>query len=227
MPSGAEIADGAGDVALARDLLELCVKPDCQFVDLSHAVGHCPHATAADLTGRIVATRQPFPHCGPKKIRAWLSNRAPGETWPAASTIADILKREGLVEPRRRQRRPLAQGEIVAPAVAANECQWAIDFKGHFRTASGVRCDPLTVTDQASRYLLEVRIIEPTTVGVKRALERVFGAAGLPDAIHSDKRRTVRFDRRRRSVVTVGVVAEARHRAALHSAGEPAGQRPA
>ena len=117
------------------------------FVDLSHAVGHCPLATAADLTGRIVTTRQPFPHCGPKKIRAWLSNRAPGETWPVASTIADILKREGLVEPRRRQRRPLAQGEIVAPAVAANE-EWAIGFKGHFRTASGVRYDPLTVTDQ-------------------------------------------------------------------------------
>jgi hypothetical protein len=70
-------------------------------------------------------------------------------------------------------------------ATAANE-EWAIDFKGWFRIASGERCDPLTVTDQASRYLLEVRIVDPTTVGVKAALERVFGEVGLPDAIRCD-----------------------------------------
>lgn len=155
------------------------------FEDLSHAAGACPHATAADIVERVVATRRQFPHFGPKKIRAWLADKVPGEAWPAASTIGDILKRAGLVEPRRRTRRPLAQGEIVAPATAANE-EWAIDFKGHFRTAAGERCDPLTVSDQASRYLLEVRIVEPTTAGVRCALERVFERAGLPDAIRSD-----------------------------------------
>src|SRR5204862_2448869 len=105
--------------------------------------------------------------------------------WPAASTIGDVLKRKGLVEARRRRRRAIAQGEVVAPATAANE-EWGIDFKGWFRTADGARCDPLTITDAASRYLIEVRIVEPTWAGVRGALERVFEQTGLPDAIRSD-----------------------------------------
>ena len=155
------------------------------FEARSHGVASCPHATADHLAERIVATRKKFPHFGPKKIKAWLERKEPGGAWPAASTMGDILKRAGLVEPQRRPRRPLAQGEIVVPATAANE-EWAIDFKGWFRIASGERCDPLTVTDQASRYLIEVRIVDPTSAGVKGALERVFGEVGLPAAIRSD-----------------------------------------
>lgn len=105
--------------------------------------------------------------------------------WPAASTIGDILKRAGLVDARRRERRPLAQGEVASPAHRPNE-EWAIDFKGWFRTRDGRRCDPLTITDQASRYLIEVRIVEPTLAGVRSACERVFGEFGLPSAIRSD-----------------------------------------
>jgi len=155
------------------------------FEERSHAAGICPHATAPDLVERIVATRRQFPHFGPKKIKARLDEKMPDEAWPAASTIGDILKRAGLVEPERRRRRPIAQGEIVAPATRPNE-EWAIDFKGWFRIASGERCDPLTITDQMSRYLIEVRIAAPTTAGVKAAMVRVFAEAGLPDAIRSD-----------------------------------------
>jgi len=155
------------------------------FEDGSHAVAACPHATPARLCDRVVAVRKRYPHFGPKKIKAWLELREPGETWPAASTIGDILAREGLVESKRRLRRPLPQGEVVAPATAPNE-EWAIDFKGWFRTADGTRCDPLTVTDQASRYLLAVRIVDPTAGDVKAALERIFWHVGLPDAIRSD-----------------------------------------
>lgn len=36
------------------------------FEDLSHAAGKCPHATAAGVVGRVVATRRQFPHFGPK-----------------------------------------------------------------------------------------------------------------------------------------------------------------
>jgi hypothetical protein len=68
---------------------------------------------------------------------------------------------------------------------APNE-EWSIDFKGWFRTADGTRCDPLTLTDQASRYLIETRIVEPTWAGVRGALERVFREIGLPQAIRSD-----------------------------------------
>jgi transposase InsO family protein/transposase-like protein len=159
------------------------------FEDKSHAVASCPHATDGRIAERIVAVRRQFPHFGPKKIKAWLedASRRKGDSmaWPAASTIGDILKRAGLVEPQRRRRRAIAQGEVVAPAHDPND-EWSIDFKGWFRTADGTRCDPLTITDQASRFLVEVRIVDPTWAGVRGALERVFEHVGLPAAIRSD-----------------------------------------
>ncbi len=155
------------------------------FEEQSHAVQNCPHATADRLVRQIIAARQRFPHFGPKKIKAWLGSERPQIDWPAASTIGDILKREGLVQARPRRRRAIAQGEVVTPAEGPND-EWAIDFKGWFRTRDGTRCDPLTITDAASRYLIEVRIVDPTSTGVKDAMERVFKDIGLPGAIRSD-----------------------------------------
>jgi transposase InsO family protein len=155
------------------------------FEELSRAPQSCPHATVAEEIAAIVAMRERFVRFGPKKIRARLSAEHPQISWPAASTIGSILKREGLVLPKARRRRPVAQGEIVAGADVANG-EWAIDFKGWFRTADGERCDPLTVSDTASRYLVATRIVPPTYAGVRTALERVFGEIGLPDAIRSD-----------------------------------------
>src|SRR5262250_3234515 len=114
------------------------------FEELSHAAASCPHATSDWVADRVIAVRQRFPDFGPKKIKAWLERDSPKVNWPAASTIGDILKREGLVEARRRRRRAIAQGEVVSPATVANE-EWSIDFKGWFRTADGTRCDPLTL----------------------------------------------------------------------------------
>jgi transposase InsO family protein len=133
----------------------------------------------------VIAVRRRFRHFGPKKIKAWLERDAPQVDWQAASTIGDILKRAGLVDGRRRRRRAIAQGDVISPATAANE-EWSIDFKGWFRTADGRRCDPLTLTDAASRYLVDVRIVEPTWAGVRGAMERIFGTVGLPEAIRSD-----------------------------------------
>src|SRR5262245_25696022 len=159
------------------------------FEERSHAVASCPHATDGRVADRVIAVRRRFAHFGPKKIKAWLEDESQrmgdGTAWPAASTIGDILKRAGLVEPQRKRRRAIAQGEVVAPAHAPNE-EWSIEFKGWFRTADGTRCDPLTLTDAASRYLVDVRIVEPTLAGVRGAMERVFAAVGLPGAIRSD-----------------------------------------
>ena len=155
------------------------------FEERSHAVESCPHTTAGGLAERVIAIRRRFPHFGPKKIKAWLEQRASETAWPAASTIGDILKREGLVEPRRRRRRAIDMGEIVAEASIPNE-EWAIDFKGWFRTQDGRRCDPLTISDAASRYLIEVRIVEPNEAGVRGVLERVFAEVGLPVTMRSD-----------------------------------------
>ncbi|MCB1527762.1 MAG: transposase [Hyphomicrobiaceae bacterium] len=155
------------------------------FDEKSRTPGHCPHATPSETVAAILALRQRFPRFGPKKIRARLALDQPGLILPAASTIGDILKREGLIEKRPRRRRSIAQGEIVAGSDVPNG-EWAIDFKGWFRTRDGERVDPLTVSDTASRYLVAARITPPTHDGVKAAMERVFNEVGLPDAIRSD-----------------------------------------
>lgn len=155
------------------------------FEEKSRAPGHCPHATPPDVIAAIIALRERFPRFGPKKIKSRLALDRPDATWPAASTIGDILKREGLIAPKSRRRRPLDRGNVVAGSDEPNG-EWAIDFKGWFRTGDGERVDPLTVSDTASRYLVEVRITPPTHEGVKTVLTRVFERVGIPDAIRSD-----------------------------------------
>ena len=40
---------------------------------------------------------------------------------------------------------------------------WCIDFQGWFRTQDGERCDPLTMSDGASRYLLRCQALRHQT----------------------------------------------------------------
>jgi transposase InsO family protein len=155
------------------------------FVDRSHATHSCPHRTPEALVAEILAVRRRFPHFGPKKVRAWLMHQRPQAPWPAASTMGDILKREGLVKDKPQRRRPIAQPAALVSAQAPND-EWAIDFKGWVRTADGTRCDPLTLTDTFSRYLLEARLRPVSIEGVKPVLERMFRAYGLPRAIRCD-----------------------------------------
>lgn len=155
------------------------------FMDRSHAARTCPHRTSERLIREIVAIRRRFPHFGPKKVLAWLKRERPATAWPAASTIGDILTRAGLVQSKPRRRRPLAQAPGIVSAQAPND-EWAIDFKGWVRTLDGTRCDPLTLTDTFSRYLLDVRIRPVSIEGVRPVLERAFRVHGLPRAIRCD-----------------------------------------
>jgi transposase InsO family protein len=155
------------------------------FLDRSHAALSCPHQTGAIVAGRVIEVRRRFPHFGPKKIRAWLMRREPMVLWPAASTIGDILEREGLTIRRRRRRRGLESGQVRGDPVTPGQ-EWCCDFKGWFRTADGRRCDPLTVSDSASRYLIAAQIVSPTTGGVQPVFEALFAEHGLPEAIRCD-----------------------------------------
>jgi transposase InsO family protein len=146
--------------------------------------GGVPEALAA----AVLALRRDRPHWGPRKLVAALRASHPGEAWPAASTAGEILKRAGLVAPRRRQRHPVPIEHPFAEAVAPND-EWSIDFKGWFRTGDGHRCDPLTVADTASRMLLECRILPPRTAPVAAACEALFRAHGLPGRLRMDNGR--------------------------------------
>ena len=133
----------------------------------------------------VLALRRAHPRWGPKKLRAILSERQPRRAWPAASTIGDLLRREGLSEPRRRPRYRVPLTQPLVAAQAPNDV-WTADFKGWFRTTDGIRCDPLTVLDACSRFVLCCRIVAPTDRGVRPWFERTFREYGLPRALRTD-----------------------------------------
>jgi transposase InsO family protein len=155
------------------------------FAERSHAPDHCPQRTDPALVETIVSLRRQFPHLGPRKLVAMLARRHPEIGWPAASTIGDLLKRAGLIPPVKRRRRPLDQQRPFAAVTAAND-EWAVDFKGWFRTGDGRRVDPLTMTDSHSRFLLDVTILPETIEGTVPAFTAAFRAYGLPLSIRCD-----------------------------------------
>ena len=155
------------------------------FVDRSHAPLRVVSRTPDEVVARALEIRRRFPHFGPKKVRAWLMGHDPALACPSASTIGDILKRAGLVAARPQRRRPLEQGVSYSSATQPNE-EWCVDFKGWFRTGDGARCDPLTLSDTASRYLIETQVTPVSIEGVMPLFVRAFREHGLPQAIRSD-----------------------------------------
>jgi putative transposase len=158
------------------------------------AAGLLPRSRAPHRPGRampeavaaaILALRRERPFWGPKKLRVELGRRDPTVAWPAASSIGDVLRREGLSEPRRRRRTAVPRTEPFLPVAAPNDL-WCIDFKGWFRTGDGERCDPLTISDADSRFLLACQIVAPTGAAVEPVVERALREHGLPHAIRSD-----------------------------------------
>lgn len=153
----------------------------------SHAPRTCPHAIDGAVAALLLAARRAHPTWGPAKLRDYLAPRHPAvERWPAVSTIADLLKRHGLVAKRRRRRPVVHPGTVPLHTTAANDL-WTADFKGQFRTRDGVYCYPLTVADQHTRYLLTVHaLLNTRAVGAKAVFERLFRTYGLPAAIRTD-----------------------------------------
>lgn len=141
---------------------------------------------APQIETMIVNLKRHKPHWGARKIRELLVRRLDGDLRiPAKSTIHAVLHRNGLVKGIRRARHK-AVGTTLSSANAPNEL-WCVDFKGEFRLGNGEYCYPLTVTDQASRFLLMCEALESTKEAPAiTAFEQLFRERGLPAAIRSD-----------------------------------------
>lgn len=152
----------------------------------SRAPHHCPHTVAEDVAEQIVATKKAHPSFGPKKVLDRLRQLQPAMALPADSTAGEILKAAGLVKKRRRKQpypadpQPFERGD-------RNNALWSVDYKGQYRRAGGRWCYPLTVTDNASRYLLGCHGASATDhVQAKSILEGIFHEYGLPEGLLSD-----------------------------------------
>lgn len=156
------------------------------LVDASRAPKRVANRTSTEIRELLLAARRQHPSWGPRKLRAWLLDKHQGLTLPAASTIGDLLRREGLVEPRRMRRStPAWTGERSQP-LAPNEL-WCADYKGEFRLGNAQYCYPLTITDRVSRMLLACDGFESiATISTRQAFETVFREYGMPGAIRTD-----------------------------------------
>ena len=121
---------------------------------------------------------------GARKIRE-LYLRRHGEV-ASESTFKRVLEKTALTQKRRRRRAPEAGRLSTGREAAALNEVWTVDFKGWWRNGDK-RCEPLTVRDEYSRYLLEVRAVEDgRSETVRKSFERIFERHGLPEAIRSD-----------------------------------------
>jgi putative transposase len=154
--------------------------------DRSRAPLHHPQAMTEAIAERCLAVRRAHPTWGPVKVRGTLERRFPRTAWPAVSTIGALFDREGLTVKRRVRRRSPPSSAPFAHCGAANDV-WCIDFKGWFVTGDGETCEPLTLCDAHSRYLLRCQAMARLdSEHVWPVLEAAFREFGLPHRLRSD-----------------------------------------
>jgi transposase InsO family protein len=156
------------------------------LVELSRAPHYSSQAITDEVREKILTLRHQHPRWGPRKLRACLTRDSGEIRWPAASSIGELLRREGLSRPRRKRNRTVRYSDPLQHAAGANQV-WCADFKGWFLCGNGERCDPLTITDAFSRYLLSCRSVAKTDEEHVRAVfETIFRESGMPQAIRTD-----------------------------------------
>lgn len=139
-----------------------------------------PGRTPEEVERLILDVRDACPCWGGAKIKHALE-RDGRKDIPSVRTCTNILKRNGRISPEESKKHTPCQ------RFEKDECNelWQTDFKGDFLLLDGVRCYPLDILDDHSRFCLLAQPKERPT-GVKESFEIVFKEYGLPKAILSD-----------------------------------------
>lgn len=152
----------------------------------SRAPHHQAGAVSEDVEAQVLVLKKQWPLWGAPKLHYKLKALVGEAGCPSESTVSNILRRHGLSHVMRR-RRIRAAPAAMSYGTEANQT-WCADFKGWWRTLDGKRCDPLTITDGASRYLIRCQALSGST-GMQM-VQPIFMAAfrefGLPEAIRTD-----------------------------------------
>jgi transposase InsO family protein len=135
---------------------------------------------------RILRIKRRYKYWGAKKIQTLYQRKYPGEHVPSRNTFEEIFRREGFTKRRRRRAVPAQIKPRRVKAVAPNVL-WTVDFKGWWWTSKKERCEPLTVRDDCSKFILAIEVPEKgDTACVKAVFEALFRKYGLPEYIRSD-----------------------------------------
>jgi transposase InsO family protein len=154
---------------------------DAGLADQSRRPHTSPRQVPPALEAQILALRATHPAWGGRKLARRLRDLGVAGV-PAPSTITEVLRRAGRIDPAEAARHaPFIRFEHDAP----NDL-WQIDFKGHIPAGNG-RCHPLTVLDDHSRYALGIAACAGETLAeVQARLSALFRRYGLPGAILCD-----------------------------------------
>jgi transposase InsO family protein len=156
------------------------------LLDRSRKPHGCSHATSEATENAILALRSKHPSWGARKLKARLEKVQPRVNWPAASTFGNILHRAGLTNPKQKKRRTTPCSEPFSEVTAPNQL-WCMDFKGYFSTGDGTRCDPFTITDAHSRYLIRCQTVSRMDLSqVVAVCEAAMREYGMPARIRTD-----------------------------------------
>jgi putative transposase len=178
-----EISREAGYELIARYEAE----GERALVPRSRAPHTHPNAVSGSIAKALLDAKATYVRFGPRKVRDFLVMKGWRGPLPAPSTIGELFKRHGLVHPRGKARVRSAPCSEPLRAATAPNIVWSIDFKGQFRMGNQRWCYPLTLSDNASRYLLTCRgLAHPTEALVWPRLRRAFQEYGLPCALRSD-----------------------------------------
>jgi putative transposase len=152
--------------------------------DQSRAPHNHPNALCERTERSILEWKALKPSWGAPKIHAKLLENG---DLVSESTVSNVLARHGLSQKMKPSRRATPSQSPFRHYQRANEL-WCADFKGHFQTTDGSRCDPLTISDGHTRYLLRCQAVRGGTgmAAVKPVFVATFRENGLPDAILTD-----------------------------------------
>lgn len=155
------------------------------MAELSRRPLSSPQGLEESVVCEIVRLKQRHRYWGPRKLRKVYERMH--EEVPSESSFKRVLERAGLVQERRLRARGQS-GRIASGAKATKPNEiWTVDFKGWWQVGREQRCEPLTVRDEFSRYVLELRAMaNAQTQTVRTGFERLFEQHGLPGAIRSD-----------------------------------------
>lgn len=140
-----------------------------------------PNRVHAAMEKAILQVRSQHRFWGGRKIRRRLQNLGYGNV-PAASTITEVLKRNGLIDPTE----SVSHSRFNRFQHPYPNDLWQMDFKGHIQCPEG-RCHPLTILDDCSRFSIALKAcLDERGKTVQSCLIEAFRRYGMPNKIITD-----------------------------------------
>ena len=162
------------------------IEPDLSCLkDRSRRPHYSPNQTSSAIVEKILEVRDKHPAWSGRKINRYLlNNGVPAEQLAAHSTVTQILKRASKIQQKNSS---CCGAKIVRFERSEPNELWQMDYKGHFPMSCGLRCHPLTVLDDCSRFLIGLHASDnEQTESTQQILINAFRCYGLPDAILCD-----------------------------------------